>query len=239
MIGNIATLFGIEIAVGKREELLTRAAEMIFRGGRISTVNPEIMRDSMYNPALRSALSGSLNIPDGIGIKHALAMKGIKTDIYPGVELGERLLDQAPLRLGIIGGKEGVAARAMDNLILRHPTVSAAFAECGYDIDLHFLAKKIFDTSPDIVMVCLGSPKQELFIESISKYSDKTLFIGLGGSVDIYSEEKKRAPEVIRLLGCEWLYRMIKEPKRLRRAPKLADFALLCAMEARIVRKKR
>jgi N-acetylglucosaminyldiphosphoundecaprenol N-acetyl-beta-D-mannosaminyltransferase len=238
MIGNIATLFGIEIAVGKREELLTRAAELIFKGGRISTVNPEIMRDSMYNPALRSALSGSLNIPDGIGIKRALSMKGIKTDVYPGVELGERLLDQAPLRLGIVGGREGVAERAMDNLLLRHPTVTAAFAECGYDIDFHSVAKKIFDTAPDIVMVCLGSPKQELFIENMSKYSDKVLFIGLGGSVDIYSEEKKRAPEAVRLVGCEWLYRMAKEPKRLCRLPKLADFALLSVMEACIIRKK-
>lgn len=239
MIGNVVTLFGIDIAVGKREELLTRASELIFKGGAISTVNPEIMRDAMYNSKLRCALSASLNIPDGIGVKKALAMKGVKTDTYPGVELGERLLDQAPVRLGIIGGTEGVAERAMDNLLMRHPTVSAAFAEEGYNTDFHSLAGKIFETSPDIVMVCLGSPKQELFIESVRKYADKTLFIALGGAVDIYSEEKRRAPECVRLLGCEWLYRMVSEPKRLRRAPKLADFALLSLMEARMMRKNR
>lgn len=238
MVGNVETLFGIKVAVGKREELLTRASELIFKGGAISTVNPEIIRDSLYNPALRTALSESLNIPDGTGVKAALSMKGVKTDTYPGVELGERLLDQAPLRLGIIGGREGRARAAMDSLLLRHPTVTEAFCEDGYSKDFFFLAARIFDTSPDLVMVCLGSPKQELFINKIKKYADKTLFIGLGGAVDVYSGEVRRAPELVRLVRLEWLYRMIREPKRLKRMPKLADFALLALMEARMKREK-
>ncbi len=239
MRGKYAELFGIRIAIGKREELLERCASLIGVGGAISTVNPEIMRDSLYNMKLRSAMLSSLNIPDGVGIKLALKSGGAVTDTFPGVELGEALLDAAPLTYAIIGGEKGVAERAAERLSNRHPSASAVLIRDGYSHSFRELAESLKGACADLCLVCLGSPKQEIFIRYARTYAKRTLFISLGGSVDVYSGDKKRAPSFFRCAGLEWLYRIAGEPRRIKRVPKLMDFVALSAIERYISRKNR
>ena len=218
-------LLDIEIAVGSRDELLLRASALVGRGGAIATVNPEILNRALSDTELKVALASSLCIPDGIGVELALRSRGCKSARLPGVELGEALLEcDRCIHLGIIGGREGIAEAAIEMLTVRHGNVIPEFAICGYNIDYEYIGRLLSQKRPDIVFVCLGSPAQEIFISKMRHVSKKTLYIGLGGSADIYSGEKRRAPYVFRALGLEWAYRMIREPKRLKRAPSLLAF---------------
>ncbi len=220
-----ARLFDIELITGTREELLSTVTALIGKGGAVTTFNSEIAYDSLKNAELRVALDRSVCIPESFGIELALTLRGIRTAIFPGVELGEAVLDVVPVSLGIIGGAPGVARLALAKLSEKHKLVTPLFAMDGYSYTESAVGEVLEEEKPDLVFVCLGSPVQEVFINKIRKYSEKTLFIALGGSADIYSGLKSRAPAVFRALRLEWAYRMIREPKRLRRLPKLFLFA--------------
>ena len=229
-MSNHYTLFGIDIAIGSREELYQRCAALVGRGGAISTVNPIILNNAINSPELKEALKSSLCIPDGVGVEIAIRCLGCKTERLPGVDLGEQLLSgDRCVSLGIIGGKEGVATKALENLTAKHPGVIPEFALCGYNIDDGYVKKLISERQPDVVFVCLGSPMQELFVNRMRPFSEKTLFLALGGSADIYSGEKKRAPGVIRMVGAEWLWRILREPKRLAKVPGMFSFFIKTA----------
>lgn len=218
-------IFDVEVMAGSREELFMKVANMLGEGGAVSTVNPEILYDSLKNEQLREALQASVCIPDGVGVERTIRKKGVFSERFPGVELGEALVSAFPLKLGIIGGAEGVARRAVDNLCLKHPTLTAVFALPGYNINEDEVECELKEKEPDLVFVCLGSPKQEIFIRKIKQWSPKTLFIALGGSVDIYAGDKRRAPKIIRRMRGEWIYRIVTEPKRIKRFPKLVLYA--------------
>ncbi len=236
---GFSEIFGIKIAIGNREELFSAASELIGVGGSISTVNPEILYNSLRCGELYEALSESLNIPDGIGVVQALKRRGASSDRYPGVELGEALLDIKPVKLAIIGGKPGVAEDALDKLILRHPLSLYGFAQDGYSYTDDGVKILMESHSPDIVFVCLGSPLQELFIKRMKKSYPGVLFVALGGSSDIYSERKKRAPLIFRRSGTEWIFRIMLEPKRIFRLPKIFAFVIKSRKEGNLVRKSR
>ena len=217
-------IFGIKILSGTREEMLEKCIASIGKGGIISTLNPEIIRASLDNKELYSALRKSVNIPDGIGVKIALSLKGVKTERFPGVELGEEILDIKPLRLAIIGGEAGIAAIALENLSKKHKMVIPTFARDGYSLSKREIRALLSLYSPDVIFVCLGSPKQEIFSYNMHKIYNRGLFISLGGSADIYSERKKRSPKIFRLFGLEWFFRVLREPKRIKRLPGIFGF---------------
>ncbi|MBE6635620.1 MAG: WecB/TagA/CpsF family glycosyltransferase [Ruminococcaceae bacterium] len=220
-----ASLFGIELITGTKEELLARVTDLLGKGGSVATVNAEIAYDSLKDEGLRRALGESLCIPESIGVELALAVRGIRSATFPGVELGEAILDVVPLGLAVIGGKPGVARLALARLCEKHKLVTPIFALDGYNYTEREVEELLRKYTPDVVFVCLGSPKQELFISNVRKYSEKSLFLALGGSADVYSGMKSRAPRVFRAFRLEWAYRMIREPKRLKRLPKLLRFA--------------
>lgn len=224
------------ICLGTREELLGEASALIGKGGAIATVNPIMLTDAVRNAELSDALDASLNIPDGVGIAGALARRGSYTEVYPGVELIEDLLDSRDscIGYGIIGGRAGVAEDARDYLLMRHSLAFCLFTCDGYSYTEEGLFSLLRRYSPDIVLVCLGSPKQELLIRRLRCISPRTLFIGLGGALDVFSGRVKRAPALMRRLRLEWLWRMLREPRRLSRLPKLLDFLYLTRLEEKI-----
>ena len=208
-------ILGTEVTLGGREELFFAAAELIDKGGVIATVNPAILNSAASDTELRAALRGALAIPDGVGTSIAAFMLGERTSRFPGVELGEALLEVRPVRLGIVGGREGVAEAALENLTLRHPNVIPALARDGFSHSEEEISEAISDSRTELVFLCLGSPKQELFAKWLSGRHKGVLFISLGGSADIYSGLKKRCPRALRALRLEWAYRMAREPRRL------------------------
>ncbi len=230
-------IFGIKIASGSKEELLKEAERKLDEGGSIATVNPEILYNALYDEQLYEHLSASLCIPDGIGVVKAIKRRGGECERFPGVELGEALLDIKPSSLALVGGKASLAQTAMDNLLLSHPLLRFGFVLDGYNYSEEEIIKKLKTSPPDIFFVCLGSPKQEIFIKRMKEYSEKTLFISLGGSVDIYAKKLRRAPRFMRKCGCEWLWRILRQPKRILRIPSLVGFVYEVLKEEKIYKK--
>jgi N-acetylglucosaminyldiphosphoundecaprenol N-acetyl-beta-D-mannosaminyltransferase len=215
---------GAPVTLGKRSELFALASRLIGKGGIIASANPEILASASENAELSAAMNGALCIPDGVGVRIGARLFGERTDVYPGVELAEDILDVREVRLAIVGGKVGVAEKALKNLSQRHPKVDPVLALDGYSHTLSDIERQLSAADADVVFLCLGAPKQELYAKALFSKMPKTLFLCLGGSADVYSGEKKRCPKLLRRLSLEWAYRMICEPRRILRAPKIVGF---------------
>lgn len=219
----------VEIALGFMQER---------RACYACTPNPEIVMAAKGDAALRAALSGAeLVLADGVGITKAAAMLGtpLKSRV-PGIDFASNVISRLAERGGsvyLLGAKPLVAEAAAEKLTQTYPGIVIAGTNDGYFTDDAPVIEKINATSPDFLMVCLGSPKQELWMSANAGRLSCGLMAGLGGSLDVLAGNVQRAPETWRRLGLEWLYRVIKEPKRLGRVMKLPAFVLEAAAEGR------
>ena len=232
-------LLSQRIFVGTQKDILYKVKSLLGKGGAVSTVNPIMLSEAMQNPELAASLRNSLNIPDGIGIARAFSKRGVHTEILPGVELGEELAKIPNISLALIGGEAGVCEAAAEALKAKNPTLRVCFTSSGFGYSKQEIKRHLKECTPDIAYVCLGSPKQEILIQSLLKSSPKTVFLGLGGSLDIYSGKLSRAPKIYRKLYLEWLYRMIKEPRRIKKIPKILDFLVYDFLERRRIYKRK
>ena len=219
----------VEIALGFMQER---------RACYACTPNPEIVMAAKGDAALRAALSGAeLVLADGVGITKAAAMLGtpLKSRV-PGIDFASNVISRLAERGGsvyLLGAKPLVADAAAEKLTQTYPGIVIAGTNDGYFTDDAPVIEKINAASPDFLMVCLGSPKQELWMSANAGRLSCGLMAGLGGSLDVLAGNVQRAPETWRRLGLEWLYRVIKEPKRLGRVMKLPAFVLEAAAEGR------
>lgn len=219
----------VEIALGFMQER---------RACYACTPNPEIVMAAKGDAALRAALSGAeLVLADGVGITKAAAMLGtpLKSRV-PGIDFASNVISRLAQRGGsvyLLGAKPLVAEAAAEKLTQTYPGIVIAGTNDGYFADDAPVIEKINAASPDFLMVCLGSPKQELWMSANAGRLSCGLMAGLGGSLDVLAGNVQRAPETWRRLGLEWLYRVIKEPKRLGRVMKLPAFVLEAAAEGR------
>lgn len=219
----------VEIALGFMQER---------RACYACTPNPEIVMAAKGDAALRAALSGAeLVLADGVGITKAAAMLGtpLKSRV-PGIDFASNVISRLAQRGGsvyLLGAKPLVAEAAAEKLTQNYPGIVIAGTNDGYFTDDAPVIEKINAASPDFLMVCLGSPKQELWMSANAGRLSCGLMAGLGGSLDVLAGNVQRAPETWRRLGLEWLYRVIKEPKRLGRVMKLPAFVLEAAAEGR------
>ena len=113
----------------------------------------------------------------------------------------------------------------------KYPGLPICGAADGYFKDEQAVIAKINEAKPDVLFVCLGAPKQELFIKNHFDELDVTLMLGLGGSLDGYAGVAQRAPRWMIDLSLEWLYRLMKEPRRLGRMMRLPKFVAICTGE--------
>lgn len=219
----------VEIALGFMQER---------RACYACTPNPEIVMAAKGDASLRAALSGAeLVLADGVGITKAAAMLGtpLKSRV-PGIDFASNVISRLAQRGGsvyLLGAKPLVAEAAAEKLTQTYPGIVIAGTNDGYFTDEAPVIGKINAASPDFLMVCLGSPKQELWMSANAGRLSCGLMAGLGGSLDVLAGNVQRAPETWRRLGLEWLYRVIKEPKRLGRVMKLPAFVLEAAAEGR------
>ena len=202
------------------------------------TPNPEIVMAAKKDAALRSALGqADLVLADGVGVTKAAAM--LKTPLkarVPGIDFATAVIARLAERGGsvyLFGARPGVAEAAAARLAKAYPGLSIAGTSDGYFTDDGPIIEKINASSPDFLMVCLGSPKQERWMSENAGRLSCGLMAGLGGSLDVLAGNVQRAPESWRKLGLEWLYRVIKEPKRLGRVARLPLFVLEAAAEGR------
>jgi N-acetylglucosaminyldiphosphoundecaprenol N-acetyl-beta-D-mannosaminyltransferase len=217
----------------------------------IVTANPEILlhakRDPAYAQTLRNA---DLRMVDSIGLKLLGLLRGKKLTRTTGVDLAEALVARAHetgQSVGFIGGEApNIAAKAYGKMMQKYPGLKG-FAESGGIIspsgegdDANDEARsRLTLQAPDILLVAFGHPKQERWIERyLSEFPSLKAVVGVGGTFDYWGGAVKRAPTWIRAIGFEWLYRLIKEPKRWKR---IWDAVVVFPIEAIIdlLKKKR
>lgn len=199
----------------------------------VVTPNAEILQMYSTDPAVKEALEkADYIVPDGVGV--LMAAKRLGTPLkekVAGVELSRNLLEKAAKEGGnvyLLGAKPGVAAEAKRCLEQEIPGVSIVGARDGYfkPEDEPAIIEEINGLDVDMLFVCLGAPKQELWMAEHKGDLKVGVMLGLGGSLDIFSHTLKRAPQWMINCRIEWLYRVIKEPYRIGRIASLPKFLL-------------
>ncbi len=222
------------------EEAVDTADRLIRRGegGYIVTANTEIVLAARKNkPYLDAVCSADLVIADGIGVIYAGRILNKRLpERVTGADLVPRLLALLARRSGSVflyGAKPGVADRAGGNLERTYPGLRIAGTENGYIKDESELLEMIQREKPDLLLLGLGVPRQEFWMEA-NKNKLSVVMIGVGGLIDVFAGNVKRAPDVFCRLGFEWLYRLIRQPWRFVRMCKL-PWILILAVWERIV----
>lgn len=212
-------------------EALDKARELMALPGAqyVVTPNAEIVYEAMHNEELCKLINGAdLVLPDGAGV--VLASKILKKPLkekVAGVDFADNLLGVLARTGGsayLLGSKPGVAELAAERMLVKHPGLTIAGMADGYFKDEAAVVAKINAAKPDFLFVCLGAPKQELFMVNHRHELEVKLMAGLGGSLDSFAGTVKRAPKWMIKLSLEWLYRLIKEPKRFKRMLRLPKF---------------
>jgi N-acetylglucosaminyldiphosphoundecaprenol N-acetyl-beta-D-mannosaminyltransferase len=219
-----------------REWLSRRSGQL----RHIVTVNPEFIMMARANPAFAAVLQrADLSTADGIGIILAARLQGVQlAGRLTGVDLTELLASiRAPSpSLFLLGAAEGVAEEAGKRLQHRHPDVIIAGSWSGspQESDLAEIVARITETGADTLLVAFGAPEQDLWIQRHNQClagCGIVIAIGVGGTFDYLSGRVPRAPRLIRRIGFEWLYRLIRQPWRWRRQLALPKFVALVIWE--------
>jgi N-acetylglucosaminyldiphosphoundecaprenol N-acetyl-beta-D-mannosaminyltransferase len=222
-------VLGVQVAVSGN--VFAAALELKQRGGgQIVTLNAEMTMAARANPELGAAIAqAGLVIPDGAGVVWALGRQGYRVRRSPGIELARQLLVYAAAhqwRVALVGGSPEVMERLVERLQAEIPTLDLAFAIHGYQAPDQWpgIEQQLREARPDLVLAALGVPRQETWIQRLHA-GQPGLWMGVGGSFDVWSGAKQRAPEWMGRFQIEWLYRLIQEPSRWRRMLALPAFA--------------
>ncbi len=198
------------------------------RSAYVCTPNPEIVWECRKNAALRAAIAGGdMTLADGVGIVWASRVLGTPVpERVTGYDFLLALLARFQGRIYLLGGKPGVGADAARTIADRFPQVTVCGCRDGYFEDNEAVLADIRAAAPDLLMVCMGSPRQEIWMADNRQKLDVGLMAGLGGCLDVLSGRAKRAPDGWIRWKLEWLYRLLQQPSRLGRQLRLPAFAL-------------
>lgn len=215
----------------ERADALLRAR----KGGYIVTANPEIVLHSRDDAAYAAAVNGAdLVLADGVGDLYAARILGTPLpERVAGSDLTPRLLSRLAERGGSVflyGARPGVAERAGRALQSAYPGLRIAGTENGYISDETALFTALDKEQPDLLLLGLGVPRQELWMAR-NRQRTNAVMIGVGGLLDVFAGDIPRAPESWQRLGLEWLYRLLREPRRIKRMIRLPEILLLAARE--------
>ena len=216
-------LLGYSIDDYSFDEAVLKAKELIDsdKVSQVITINPEMFQtadnDSSFASIVREA---EMVIPDGIGIKIGLKLTGKNVARIPGIDFAKKLLKEAALSnipVAIIGSKEEVITKAIENLQNEISGLNIVYYHNGYFDNDEEIYSELKNHSPKLILIAMGSPRQEKFIYEAKKKLNPALMVGIGGSLDVWSGFVKRAPKIYQILGLEWLYRTITQPSRFKR----------------------
>ncbi|MBO4980257.1 MAG: WecB/TagA/CpsF family glycosyltransferase [Clostridia bacterium] len=226
---------GIRFFGGGEKECKSEICARLARGEQLAvyTPNPVMLENARSSAALRAALlRADMNLPDGRGVVLAARMLGEHLGgRLSGADMAGRVLTLAAARgyrVYLLGGRDGVARQAAARLVARVFGLCICGTRHGYfgEAQESEVLADIRRTRADIVFVCLGSPRQELFIDkNRHALPNVRLFMALGGTLDVWAGRVHRAPRAVQKMGLEWLWRMALEPGRFRNLPKMAAFS--------------
>ena len=189
----------------------------------IITVNPEIIMKSYKNIEIKEMLLNDNNIlvPDGISIIKKAKQYNINIkERITGVDISSKALEicnKNKKSIYLFGSKKEVLDKLIININQKYPNINIVGFSNGYVEDKDKIMQEIISLSPDLILIALGVPNQELLINKYIEKARKGVFIGVGGTFDVLSGCKKRAPKLFIKLNLEWMYRIICEPTRLKR----------------------
>lgn len=239
---NIVKLFGVKFHKLDEEGAFKRFLYLLNRKrySMIFTPNPEIVMMAQKDLEYKDILAeGDLVIPDGIGIILASRIKklGIEKRL-PGIELMESILkycNNAKKSIYLLGSSGENVKTAAENIQEKYPNIIIEGYHDGYFDDAEELkiVDKINEVKPDILFVALGAPKQEKWMYKYRKILNVNVAMGVGGAIDVWSGAVKRAPKIFRKIGLEWFYRIVTNPKRIKRAFLLPKFLLKVLLSRR------
>ena len=205
------------------------------RGGVIVTANPETLLAARRDGRVLAAVNGaSLVLADGVGdLLAARMLKKRLPERVCGADLVPALLQRQAARGGSVflyGGRAGVAARAAARLRSAYPGLRVVGGETGYLGDEAPLWEALERLRPELLLVGLGVPRQELWMAE-NRERCGAVMIGVGGLLDLFAGDVRRAPLSWQRAGLEWLYRLMLQPRRLTRVLRLPRLLLLAAAE--------
>lgn len=196
-------------------------------GGMVTTANPEIWMQAQKDPLLREVLKRSdACLPDGVGVLWASRILGRPLQArLAGSDTLETILPDLHGSVFLWGGQAGVALRAAEKL--RAAGVAVAGAEWGYAeaAQERSIIETIMRSGARLVLLGMGSPKQEYLMARLYAHHPQAWYMGVGGMIDVLAGDQTRAPQGWRRRGLEWVYRSLRQPGRIRRWPRLLGFA--------------
>jgi N-acetylglucosaminyldiphosphoundecaprenol N-acetyl-beta-D-mannosaminyltransferase len=237
------SIMGVRINNISMSEVMRLAEQKIENDERyiIYTPNTEIIMMCRKDEEFLNLMNSSdINVPDGVGLIYAGKIRKYPLkEKVAGYDLSINLLkmaDEKGLKLYVVGGRPGVAEAAMKNVQNKYPGIEIVGTQHGYFKGTHLgqkgheeemsVIEDINKQKPHILFVGFGAKKQEQWIEYNKGLINANVIIGNGGTLDGLAGIVKRAPDIYINLGLEWLYRLIKEPKRITRQIVLPVFML-------------
>ncbi len=237
---NFVNILGVRVNKYTMQEAVEKASSLMEteKLSMIFTPNSEIILYASNNPEFAEVLNkGDMVIPDGIGVVYgAKILKNPIKERVAGYDLVCNLLPimaEKGQSVYLLGAKPGVAEKAAETLLLKHPGLVIAGTHDGYFKDDEEVIADINKCAPDFLMVCLGFPKQENWIYNNREKLNAKLAIGAGGCLDVFAGTVQRAPEFYCKHGIEWLYRLVKQPTRFVRMLSLPKFGLKVLFKGR------
>jgi N-acetylglucosaminyldiphosphoundecaprenol N-acetyl-beta-D-mannosaminyltransferase len=228
-------VLGVRFDIQPRAHVVERILSWIAEKSRhmVVTAGPELVMQALADPELQRILHvADLVTPDGIGIVWAARRMGRRgVERVTGVELVEDLLTTCterhqPLRVYLLGASPASLANCLRVFRARYPDCEFA-GHHGYfkESELPQILREIEEFRPNLWLVGLGQPRQEKLIFAHLAALPPCVAIGVGGSIDVWGGTIKRAPRWVRRLNLEWLYRLLRQPRRWRRQLALPRFA--------------
>lgn len=239
----VATIQGwVAEAEAHADAPLDSDAESPVRLHHVVTVNPEFIVEARHNRLFRSALrAADLSTADGVGVVLAARLLGRRLrGRITGVDLVEGIAEAAgsdsAIRLFLLGAGEGIAARAAAELKQRYPgcVIAGSWSGSPSEVDFAVIQQQLAASRPNLLLVAFGHPKQDIWIarhqSELAAYGI-VVAMGIGGALDYLAGAVPRAPALIRRVGLEWLFRLIRQPWRWRRQLALPRFVMFVLRE--------
>lgn len=227
MFEKRVNLFGVLVDDISLLRAISLARVSILGGGRrvFFTPNLEMIEGARKSEEIRTLLnSAQVLLPDGVSLllMSRLISEPMENRVA-GIDFGEELIalsEKEEARVFLLGAKRGVAKKAAKKLLQRHKNLKICGIHNGYfsNEDEGEVISKIQNANPDVLIVCMGFPRQEKFVYKHQKDFESIKVIAcLGGAFDIWSGRRARAPRIIQKAGLEWCWRLFTEPSRAKR----------------------
>jgi len=183
---------------------------------------------------LQNIVNSNIAYPDGVGAVMVLRQQGIDAIKIPGSEFWLDIIKkyEGKKSFYLLGSTQTVIEHTVQKLMIEFPSIRIVGYRNGFlkNNDEESLKSTLISLKPDVVFVAQGSPRQEFLMEKLLAIHP-ALYMGLGGSFDIYGGDKKRAPKLFIDWHLEWFYRLLKEPTRFGRQLVLLKFLVLLKLK--------